>query len=161
MDASLTRKISAAIIAALAAAALLLWLFWPSGFTDRYSVGGGVSLSYTHYRVEDGRIANEHYEASLAPGDPGLEELGELLGGMRYHRTLLTPFRDRHWNIKGERQLYIIVGEHGGGTAAIELTDGGQLYIGGRKYDMGFFSAEPERSLVQAVISSVEWSPVE
>lgn len=159
MDASLKRKAGIAIAAAVIAAALLLWLFWPLSFSARYGVGNGVSVFYTRLSVEDGDIANENYEAVLTPGSPELEKLGERLGEVKFHRTLLTPFRQAHWDLEGERQLQIIVDRRGGGTAGIVLTDGGQLYIDGRKYDMGLFSAEKERELLESVIDGLTWSP--
>ena len=157
MKATKKRRVYATVTASLIAAALLLWLFWPLRFSDMYSVTNGVSLSYTHYKTDGG---SEHYEAVLAPGSPGLDALGELLGSMEYHRTLLTPFSQAHPDIGGEHQLVIFVAEHGGNTAGIELTDGSLLSIDDRKYDMGLFSNAPERELVEAVIDAVDWAPV-
>ena len=91
MDASLKRKAGIAIAAAVITAALLLWLFWPLSFSARYGVGSGVSVFYTRLSVEDGDIANANYEAVLTPGSPELEKLGERLGEVKFHRTLLTP----------------------------------------------------------------------
>ena len=42
MDASLKRKAGIAIAAAVIAAALLLWLFWPLSFSARYGVESEV-----------------------------------------------------------------------------------------------------------------------
>lgn len=47
MDASLKRKAGIAIAAAVIAATLLLWLFWPLSFSARYGVESRASQPFT------------------------------------------------------------------------------------------------------------------
>ena len=154
------RKIIA-ISAAAVCLLLLLFFAWPMDMGSLAGDAGWAYVAHTTSQVEVRDYAafpiNEINDVMLESGSPEFDALTVLLNETAFHRVPATLLgrRSHVTGMYGDSVDISLYGTDGERDYELMVYESGDVFINYTRYDMGYFSSEPEQEFIQNIYSLI------